>query len=220
MRQAIWAYTLTMDRQQDVELPLNSTILSVDVIGNDTFLLYAIIDTDEKRSVKRHIWCYGIGTKLPNLNATQRSVFLNTVIMSKTSYHFFEIVNMNKEEIQNHTRKVIGNTNYFIDGMGEYWQKRICNELNIEHDTSHYNIIAQEINKWMNEKLGENVYMELCEKYNPIAEKIMSMVHREYGVLPGDNQEIIKKITIILIKELEKKNPYFNVMIEYENRNS
>ncbi len=58
-------YHLQPNKQQTIELPVGSRILNVDAKGDDTPILWALVDPDNDTEVKT-LALYATGTELPH----------------------------------------------------------------------------------------------------------------------------------------------------------
>lgn len=88
MKRVIYKYELALKYKQDIELPMDYDVLSVQCQNNSIMLWAVVYPTAEK--VPRRIYIFGTGEKLPdNFNEYIRPGYLGTVQQDIYVWHIF-----------------------------------------------------------------------------------------------------------------------------------
>lgn len=82
----IFKYQLSAIHEQTIELPLGSKVLSAKE-QNGKFVLYALVDSNEKDKEEYSILVYGTGHDI-NIDTTEYE-FLDTLFNDSLVFHFF-----------------------------------------------------------------------------------------------------------------------------------
>ena len=91
----VYKYPLQVADEQDVVMPLDARILKADAQG-DNLCLWALVDTEQLQTEKRHIVVAGTGRSLNRLydpNIGRHYAFLGTAMMrgGEFVWHIFEL---------------------------------------------------------------------------------------------------------------------------------
>lgn len=82
---SVWKYTLKIQEEQIIEMPVSSKVLSVESQG-DEIVLYALVDKTAQETSKKTIRVYGTGHDIPE--SIHLFDFLGTVKMYNGSLMF------------------------------------------------------------------------------------------------------------------------------------